>query len=136
MRITAIPVPHLRISPQGFTFNAACMRLMRDVEYVQFLHHFEDGMLFAKECSPLDADNTPWRLNCGSQKIYAKHVKWLKFYKFICGEMRWLSGNVYTIPAALQKYDGKRYIFFDLAAAREDSPLWNLRASEIQYITN
>ena len=132
MKATTLPSPSVRISPKGFTFNAACMSLMQDVDYVQFLHNFKDDQLIAIACGPNDKDNTPWRLKCSSREVRAKRVKWSKFYLFICNEMNWLVGNEYTMPASLQKFDGERVIFFDLADSKEGSSLWNLKMSDLQ----
>ena len=131
MKITAFSLPNLRISPKGLTFNAACMQLMPNVTWVQFRYSFKEGKLFAVESSAYEPDSVPWRLNCSSHEVYAKRVKWDRFYYFICDGMQWLAGNHYTIPATLRKADdGKQYIFFDLTNVKESSPVWNLKVSD------
>ena len=130
--ITSFPSPSVRISPNGFTFNAACMNLMPDVDYVQFMHNFKCGQLFAMECGATDEDKTPWRLRCSSREVRVKRTKWPKFYQLICNEMNWLIGNEYTLPASLQEFEGKRIVFFHLADSTEGSSLWNLKMSDLQ----
>jgi hypothetical protein len=129
--IAILSKPTLRINPSRLTFNAACMKLMPDVSYVQFLHCFERGWLYAAECGAFDYDNTPWRANCSGREIHAKHVKWRQFYTFICDGMNWLRGNEYTVSAVLQNFEEKRVIFFDLYDYREYSPL-NMKMSDFQ----
>jgi len=108
---------------------------MEDVDYVQFLHNFKQGQLFAIECGASDEDNTPWRLNCGSREVNVKRVKWPRFYKLICDEMNWFIGNEYTIPASLHEDEGKRFICFNLTDSREESPLWNLKLCDLQSVS-
>ena len=126
--------PYMRITPKGLTFNAACMRLMPDVSYVQFLHNFKHGHLYALECGAYDEDNAPWRLNCRSREVYAKYVKWDRFYKFICDKMDWIHGNEYTIPASLKEFTEKRAIFFNLNENKEESPFLNLKLSDLYLV--
>ena len=76
-----IPSPSVRISQRGFVFNAACMRLMEDVAFVQFLPNFKEGQLFAVECDSFEEDKAQWRHNFGSRKVNVKRVKWPRFYK-------------------------------------------------------
>ena len=130
-----IPKPYLKIAPKGFTFNAACMQLMPDVNYIQFRHNLKNGQLFAVECGASDENNIPWRLNCSSREVNAKHTKWPKFYKFICDEMKWIHGNEYTVPAMFQELDGQRLIFFDLFDIKKENSVWNFKLSDLHSLS-
>ena len=125
------PMPYVRISSKGFSFNAECMKLMPDVGYVQFRHSFEHGKLCAVECSAIDKNRIPWRFNCNSRDVRAKHVKWPRLYRLICESMKWIIGNEYRIGARLEQIDGKRLIVFNLTDHSETSPFWNLKLSDL-----
>jgi len=126
-----IPAATLKMTPKGFTFNAACMRLIPDAGYVQFRHLFNKGHLVALECGYNDEHSVPWRVNCNSHKVLAKNVRWPMFYNLICEKMGWIVGNEYTVSATLQEFDGKRFIFFDLCGHKEKSPIWDLCLSDL-----
>ena len=78
------PMPYVRMTRKGFSFNAECMQLMPDVGYVQILHSFEHGRLFAIECGEKDEHSIPWRVNCNSSVVRAKNVKWPWLYRRTC----------------------------------------------------
>jgi len=107
------------------------MKLMPDVGYVQFRHSFEHGKLCAVECSAIDKNRIPWRFNCNSRDVRAKHVKWPRLYRLICESMKWIIGNEYRIGARLEQIDGKRLIVFNLTDHSETSPFWNLKLSDL-----
>ena len=134
MRNRILLEPLLKISPKELEFNAACMQLMPEVKYVQFMHNFKKGQLFAVECDISASDNAPWRANCNSKEVRAKRVKWTKFYHYICDGMDWLYGNVYTIPAMLQEFSEKRLIFFDLYEAKEESSFWGVPINDLRVV--
>jgi len=108
-------MPTLKISPKNFTFNAACMKLLPDTDYVEFNYSFADGILFARGCAADKHDGvTSWRRNCSSREVRAKIVKWPAFYKLVCEGMHWPLGDTYTIPAGLDTYEDESVILFEL----------------------
>ncbi|GHV06093.1 hypothetical protein FACS1894217_04110 [Clostridia bacterium] len=124
--------PTLKISPKNFTFNAACMKLLPDAEYVQFWHNFSNGILFVKECSGNEGDLTPWRRNCTSHEVRAKKVKWIKFYDLICEKMNWSHGGTYSIPARMDTYNDEPVIIFELTKSKSADDEW--MAQEFQRL--
>jgi len=91
--------PSMKISPKLITFNAACMKILPDADYVQFYHKFDSGVLFVKACGADEKDKTVWRLHCSGREVRAKKVKWSRLYELIIKEMGWQAGREYTIPA-------------------------------------
>ena len=106
--------PTLKISPKLITFNAACMKLLPDADYVLFYHCFSKGILFVKGCGRDEQGSNPWRLNCSSREIRAKKVKWPGLYTLVCEGMDWPTGVEYTIFAQPDIYEDEPIILFEL----------------------
>lgn len=93
--------------------NAACVRRLPDVEYVQFLIHREKKLLVIKPCDELDLYSFQWG-NTKDGKRFPRQVTGRLFYMKICDLMGWIPQYRYKILGKLRQANGEYIFVFDL----------------------
>lgn len=106
--------PAMNISGDKISFNSACLKKFKDVEYVELLFNAVDKCLAIRPCKE-SADNAiKWAtLRDGHWYISPKSSR--GFSKALYEVMGWLSDNKYRLRGYYAEKDGDRVMMFDLS---------------------
>lgn len=96
--------------------NAACLRKMPDVNYVQFLVNPSERKLALRPCGEDDKDSFPW---CGAKgdKRKPRKIVCRLFTAKLAALMGWSTDKRYRIIGTLLKTNSEYLLLFDLSAA-------------------
>ena len=105
--------PKITLNYDNLTFNAACVRLFPETEYVQMLANRKKKRLLVWSCKQYDKDSVKWSIvknnKPKSRNIRAKMVC-AKVYKL----MNWNINYRYKIMAVYQELGKRRFAVFNL----------------------
>ena len=129
--------PSITFNNNKISLNAACIRKLPDVEYVQMLVNPDERKIAVKPCREDEKDSFKWRSGDGS-KLKPKQITCKIFFAKIMSMMGWDPINRYKLLGKLIESNGVLLFSFDLNSpeifqrkTREDG---TIRASRIpQY---
>ena len=107
--------PSVSFNNSRVSVNAACLRKLPDVEYVQFLISEKEKKLVIRPCLESDFHSFPWSKNTNGKK-QPRSVTGRIFMFKICKMMKWNSDNRHKILGKLVKSNGEYLFVFDLSA--------------------
>lgn len=109
--------PAFTINVNKITANAACVRLLPDVDYVKILVNQKEKKLVLKPCDELDISGYKWaRMKDGRR--YASQRTGEPFVLIICKLMGWNPDYRYKILGKKNKANGEDVLVFDLTVAQ------------------
>ena len=109
--------PAFTINVNKITTNAACVRLLPDVDYVKILINQEEKKLVLKPCDELDISGYKWaRTKDG--KRYASQRTGETFVLLLCKIMNWNPDFRYKSMGKKNKANGEDVLVFDLTVAQ------------------
>lgn len=105
------------INVNKITANAACVRMLPDVDYVKILVNQKEKKLVLKPCDELDISGYKWaRMKDGRR--YASQRTGEPFVLIICKLMGWNPDYRYKILGKKNKANGEDVLVFDLTVAQ------------------
>ena len=109
--------PAFTINVNKITANAACVRMLPDVDYVKILVNQKEKKLVLKPCDELDISGYKWaRMKDGRR--YASQRTGEPFVLIICKLMGWNPDYRYKILGKKNKANGEDVLVFDLTVAQ------------------
>lgn len=109
--------PAFTINVNKITANAACVRMLPDVDYVKILVNQREKKLVLKPCDELDISGYKWaRMKDGRR--YASQRTGEPFVLIICKLMGWNPDYRYKILGKKNKANGEDVLVFDLTVAQ------------------
>lgn len=111
--------PSVTFKDEKVAVNAACIRRLPTVEFVQFLVHPEKKLLAVKPCMEDDRDSFRWCSNGGGKlnKRRPKSITCHIFYAKVMKLMGWNSNYRYKILGKLICSPKDKVFVFDLSAS-------------------
>ncbi|WP_049945240.1 hypothetical protein [Butyrivibrio sp. AC2005] len=110
--------PSVTFKDEKVSVNAACIRKLPTVEYVQFLVHPEKKMLAVKPCSEDSRDSFRWCSPAGTlKKRKPKTITCRVFYAKVMELMGWNKDYRYKILGKLVCTPSDKIFIFDLASS-------------------
>ena len=111
-----IKEPALTVNVDKIGVNAACVRLMPDVEYVQILVNRKEKKLLLKPCDEIEITGYRWgRTKAG--KRYPSQRTGEPFVLTLCKIMDWNPDYRYKILGKMVRANGQALIAFDLTSS-------------------
>lgn len=109
--------PAFTINVNKITANAACVRMLPDVDYVKILVNQKEKKLVLKPCDELDISGYKWaRMKDGRR--YASQRTGEPFVLILCKLMGWNPDYRYKILGKKNKANGEDVLVFDLTVAQ------------------
>ena len=105
--------PSIIFNAGKISVNAACIRRLPDVEFVQILIHREKQMLAIKPCEELDLFSFQWGVT-KEGKRFPRAVTGKLFFMKVCDLMGWNPNYRYKILGRLCRANGEYLFVFDL----------------------
>ncbi len=109
--------PSVTLKDEKVSVNAACLRRLPDVEYVQFLVNPEEKKLAVKPCTEDTKDSFCWASLSADGKRKPKTISCKIFYAKIMKLMGWNYADKHKIIGKLIRTDTDRIFVFDLTSA-------------------
>mgnify|MGYP001104181384 FL=1 len=111
-----IKEPALTVNVDKIGVNAACVRLMPDVEYVQILVNRKEKKLLLKPCDEIEITGYRWgRTKDG--KRYPSQRTGEPFVLTLCKIMDWNPDYRYKVLGKMVRANGQALIAFDLTSS-------------------
>ena len=111
-----IKEPALTVNVDKIGVNAACVRLMPDVEYVQILVNRKEKKLLLKPCDEVEITGYRWgRTKDG--KRYPSQRTGEPFVLTLCKIMDWNPDYRYKVLGKMVRANGQALIAFDLTSS-------------------
>ena len=108
--------PALTVNVDKIGVNAACVRLMPDVEYVQILVNRKEKKLLLKPCDEVEITGYRWgRTKAG--KRYPSQRTGEPFVLTLCKIMDWNPDYRYKVLGKMVQANGQAVIAFDLTSS-------------------
>ena len=105
--------PKLTFNYDSMSFNAGCVRLFTDVEYVQLLINVEKKQLIVLPCEKTTKDCLKW-CNFKGEKIVPRKNSCSIFGAKLYELMGWIPENRYKVQAVYQKIEDIELLVFNL----------------------
>ena len=112
-----IQEPTLTVNVDKIGVNAACVRLMPDVEYVQILVNRAEKKLLLKPCSEIEITGYRWGKNKGGKR-YPTQRTGEPFVLTLCKIMDWNPDYRYKVLGRLVRTKGDMVVAFDLTESQ------------------
>lgn len=109
--------PSITLKDEHVSVNAACIRKLSDVEYVQFLVNPEEKKLAVKPCSEDTRDSFCWRVKAPDGKLKPKSISCKIFYAKVMQLMGWNPQHRHKILGKLIRTTEEAIFVFDLTSA-------------------
>ncbi len=108
--------PSIMFNDGKIGVNAACVRKLPDVDYVQILIHREKQLLAIKPCAELDLFSFQWGKTIKGKRV-PRTVTGKLFHMKVCDMMGWNPNYRYKILGRLCRSNGDNLFVFDLKSA-------------------
>lgn len=105
--------PSITFNNNKISLNAACIRKLPEVEYVQMLVNPEERRIAVKPCREDEKDSFKWRSGNGT-KLKPKQITCKIFFAKIMSLMGWNPINRYKLLGKLIEANGVLLFSFDL----------------------
>lgn len=109
--------PSITLNDEHVAVNAACIRKLSNVEYVQFLVNPEEKKLAVKPCSEDTKDSFCWRTKSSDGKLKPKSISCKIFYAKVMQLMGWNPNHRHKILGKLIRTTEESVFVFDLTSA-------------------
>lgn len=109
--------PSFTINVNKITTNAACVRMMPNVDYVKILLNAEEKKLVLKPCDETDLSGYRW-VRVKNGRRYASYRTGEYFVLIMCKLMGWNPDFRYKILGKRTKGNGEDVFVFDLTVAQ------------------
>ncbi len=108
--------PSIIFNEGKISVNAACVRKLPEVDYVQILINREKQLLAIKPCDELDLFSFQW-VSTKTEKRIPRSVTGRLFHMKVCDMMGWNPNYRYKILGRLCHANGDKLFVFDLKSA-------------------
>lgn len=110
---TPVFKPKITLDYDNVAFNAACVRLFPESEYIQILADQSKRRLLIWPCMQFDKDSVKWS-NLKNGKPQSRNIR----AKMLCAKifkmMHWVTDYRYKVMAVYQEFDSLRFVVFNL----------------------
>lgn len=110
--------PSVTLKDEKVSVNAACLRKLPDVEYVQFLVNPGEKKLAVKPCPEDAKDSFCWATHSSDGKRKPKNITCRIFYAKIMNLMGWDPAQRHQILGKLIRTESEAIFVFDLTSAK------------------
>lgn len=116
--LTQTDMPVICFDGIRLSVNAACLRKMPNVNYIQFLVNPPEKKLVLRPCGENDKDSFRW-CNSKNNKRTPRKIICRMFTAKLADLMGWSMDKTYRIMGTAFKTDSEHLMLFDLKSAKE-----------------